>query len=365
MIYFDNSATTMFKPDSVIDRVTDYLKHSGNPGRGVNAASLYSGSIVYDTRVKVAEFFHFNDPSRVIFTSGVTESLNTVINSVVSSNDHVVISYLEHNSVLRPLYHSGCSISVTDGSIKEISKKIQKNTKCVIINHCSNVTGEIQDLKAIGNFCKDKSILFIVDCAQSAGIVDIDVVENNIDILAFTGHKAMLGMQGIGGILVNSHIKIEPLKRGGTGIHSFDKDMPEKYPEHLEAGTLNVPGIVSINAGIDYINDYGVENIYSHELSLRNYLLSYLATRKNVSVYKNDNKSAIGVVSFNFNDVDSAKLSDYLSTQHNIAIRSGAHCAPLALKHYNIESCARISFGINNTKKEIDILISALDQFVF
>lgn len=361
MIYLDNSATTMFKPQTVIDSVASYLGHPGNPGRGVNAASLHSGSIVYETREKIAKFFHFNKPSNVIFTSGVTESTNTIVNSIVKSKDHIITSYLDHNSTLRPLYHSGCDLSITNGSINEIEKAFRPNTKAIFLNHCSNVTGEIQDIKAIGKLCKEHNIFFYVDCAQTAGIVDIDITECNISVLGFTGHKALMGMQGIGGFLVNTDVLLEPLKRGGTGIHSFDKDMPQSYPEHMEAGSINVPGIISLNASIEYINNYGLDKIYAHELKLRKILLDYFDTKKNITVYKNDEKPAIGVVAFNIEGLDAAHVSDYLSNEHNIAIRSGALCAPLVLEHYEIESCARVSIGIANTENEINALINALE----
>lgn len=362
MIYLDNSATSYYKPKCVIDAVSSYLKNPGNPGRGVNGASLSSGSIVYDTRDKISNFFNLNKASNVVFTSGVTESLNTIINGLIKPNDHVVTSYLEHNSCLRPLYNVGCDISFTDGGLNEIKQAVCNNTKAVILNHCSNVTGEVQDIKTVGEFCRSKGILFIVDAAQSAGILDINMQRDNIDILCFTGHKALLGMQGIGGILINTNIEIAPLKRGGTGIRSFDKEMPAQLPEHLEAGTINVPGIVSLNASIDYLKEYGLTKIYNQETNLRNKLLDYFSCKKGVTVYKNDKKNSIGIVSFNYKDIDAAWLSDYLSTEYNIAIRAGAHCAPLVLKHYGIDSCVRISIGINNTKKDIDTLISAFEK---
>lgn len=362
MIYLDNSATTMYKPQVVIDSVAAYLRMPGNPGRGVNQASLQSGSIVYETRERIAEFFHFDKSSNVCFTSNITESSNTIINALIGPKDHAITTYLDHNATLRPLYHSGCEISLTDGTPQQVEAAIKPNTKAVFINHASNVTGEVQDIKAIGDICKKHDLLYIVDCAQSAGILDIDILDCNISILNFTGHKALMGIQGIGGTLINTDVYIDPLKRGGTGIHSFDHDMPAHYPEHLEAGSINVPGIVSLYASIGYINEFGLENIYKNEINLRNKLLDYFSTKPNVTVYKNDEKPAIGVVTFNYDGIDSAKISDYLSNEHDIAIRAGAHCAPLALEHYGIESCARVSFGIKNTEEDVDVLIKALDQ---
>lgn len=362
MIYLNNAATSFYKPQTVIDNVTAYLSKPGNPGRGVNEASIKSGSIVYETREKIANFFHFDKPENIIFTSGVTESTNTIVNAVISKNDHVITSYFDHNATLRPLYHSGCDLSITDGSLEEISQNLRPNTKAVFLNHCSNVTGEIQDIEAIGQFCKKHNLFFYVDCAQSAGIIDIDIKKCNINVLGFTGHKGLMGIQGIGGYIINCDVFLEPLKRGGTGVHSFDKDMPQNYPERMEAGTINVPGIVSLNASIDYINDYGLTNIFNYEIRLRQKLLDYFAKKKNVTVYKNDKKQSIGIVAFNYDGVDAAKICDYLSNNYDIAIRSGAHCAPLVLEHYGLESCARVSFGLNNTDDDVNFLISALDK---
>lgn len=363
MIYLDNAATSYFKPQIVIDNVANYLKSPGNPGRGVNKISVASSSIVLDTRMKIASFFNFDDFSKVIFTSGITESLNTIINGVVEKEDHVITTILEHNSSLRPLYHKKCNVSFCNGDISEIKKSVKKNTKAVIINHASNVTGEVQDIETIGKWCRQNNLIFIVDAAQTAGVIPIDVKKMCIDILCFTGHKGLLGMQGVGGMIVNTDTYIEPLKFGGTGVQSFCKKQPNEYPNHLEAGTLNVPGIVSLNSSIDYINEKGIENIYNHEISLRKKIYDYLQSKNHIEIYENKNKEAIGVLSFNIKNVDAAYVGDYLSNECDICVRTGAHCAPLVLKHYNIESTIRVSVGLNNTEKDIDMLIDAIERY--
>lgn len=362
MIYLDNSATSYFKPEKTIEVITKYLKSPGNPGRGVNKASVGSASLVFDTRMKIANFFNVPDFSKVVFTSGITESLNTVISGIIKKDDYIITTYLEHNSTLRPLYKTSCELSITDGSVEEIEKSIKENTKAVVVNHVSNVTGEVQDIEKIGELCKEKNILFIVDAAQSAGVLPIDIVKNNISILCFTGHKGLMGMQGIGGMVLNTNMYIEPLKCGGTGIHSFAKEQPKEYPAHLEAGTLNVPGIISLNASIDYINEYGIDNIFKHEMELKQKLIEYLKSRKDISIYENLDRKSVGVVSFNIKDKDAAYIGDYLSEEYDICVRTGAHCAPLVMKHYDIDSSVRVSFGLNNKLSDVDVLIDALEK---
>lgn len=362
MIYLDNAATSYFKPKNSIKALNDYLINSGNPDRGVNPASLNSSEQVLEARINIARFFNFDKISNVIFTSGDTESLNTAINGFITKGDHVITTYFEHNSVLRPLYKTGCEISFINGCIEELKGNKKKNTKAVIINHASNVTGTVQDLHSIGLFCKENNLLFIVDSAQSAGSIDIDVVKDNIDILCFSSHKSLLGMQGLGGILINTNMYIKPLKYGGTGIKSFDTDNPSSYPHHLEVGTLNVPGIVFLNESIKYITKYGIDNIYRKELDLRKQLIDYLESKKNIEIYESKSFSdkIAPVVSFNIKGYDAAQVGKYFS-DNNICVRTGAHCAPKAMEYFNITSCVRVSFGLNNTTNDVNSIIELID----
>ncbi|MBQ0065498.1 MAG: aminotransferase class V-fold PLP-dependent enzyme, partial [Firmicutes bacterium] len=251
MIYVDNAATSYYKPECVKKGIMDYLSHPGNPGRGSHFSSLDASRIVFNTRLLIQEYFDAPSFEKVIFTSGITESLNIVLQGLIHKEDHVITSYLEHNSVLRPLYKSGCELSITDGTAESIEKEIKDNTKAVVINHASNVTGEVQDIRSIGKLCRENHILFIVDSAQSAGVLPISMKEDYIDVLCFTGHKGLLGIQGIGGFCFGD-VDIPSFKVGGSGIHSFSKEHPQEYPTRLEAGTLNVPGIVSLQESIAF-----------------------------------------------------------------------------------------------------------------
>lgn len=360
MIYLDNAATSFYKPQEVKDAIAKYLTSPGNPGRGVNKASVDAGEIVYEARCKVAKFFGTDDYTKCVWTSGATEGLNTLIRGLLTKKDHVITTYLEHNSTLRPLYRCGCELSILDKiDLQNIKKMHKKNTKALFLNHASNVTGEIQEIDQIGKYCHENGILFIVDSAQSAGVVDIDVKKSNIDFLVFAGHKGLLGIQGIGGIIINSPAHIEPLKVGGNGVNSFDKNHPTFYPDCLEAGTLNTPGIVSLNASVDFLQKYGINKIYEHETLLRNEFMAYLESRSDVEIYHSPTLKSCGIVSFNIKGKDAAIVCDILN-QNNIAVRSGAMCAPLALSHYSATSCLRISFGLGNTKSDVEALIKVL-----
>lgn len=363
MIYFDNAATSFYKSEEMAKSVYNYILNSGNPSRGAYELSLNASRIVLETRIKCAEFFDCSDFNKVIFTSGVTESLNIVINGLIDKSDHVVTSIYEHNSVLRPLYKTGCELSVTNGTVEEIEKAIKGNTKAVIMTHVSNVTGDITNISAIGELCRKKNILLIVDSAQSAGVIPISMKKNNIDILCFTGHKALGGIQGSGGLCIEGNIDIKPFKVGGSGINSYDKKHPSEYPTRLEAGTMNVCGILSILKGIENIEKKGIENIYNKEKSLSAYCKKRLSEFKDIKIYENTQKNT-SIVSFTVKDRDSAYISDILSFKFDICTRAGAHCAPLIHKFFNEESMVRLSFSAENTFDEIDIFINALKSIL-
>ena len=333
MIYVDNAAPSFYKPQAMIEAVSDYLRHPGNPDRGTNQMAMDASRMVLDTRLKLAEFFDC-DFRHVIFTSGITESLNTVIQGLIRETDHVITTYMEHNSVLRPLYRIGCELSVCDGSLSEVTKAVKNNTKAVIMNHVSNVTGEINPIREIGEFCQKNGLIFIVDTAQSAGVLPISMKEDNISILCFTGHKGLLGMQGVGGICINGDFPIRPLKVGGSGFRSFDREHPSQYPSALEAGTLNVPGIISLNKSLDDIRQRGMDSILKHEQELAEEFRSRISTSDRVIVYRNPEKEHVGIVSINLKELDAGYVSDRLSYEYQIATRAGAHCAPLVHEHY-------------------------------
>ena len=243
----------------------------GNSGRGVNESSLDAARKIYEVRTKVDQFFDGYGPEQVVFTSGITESLNTVIKGSLNHGDHVITTFMEHNSVLRPLYEmerQGVCLTITSPDVGDIKQAITKDTKMIVMTHASNVTGEMFDIQSVGKLCREKGILFVVDTAQSAGVIPISMKEDNIDILCFTGHKGLMGPQGIGGICIRKGVEIRPLKTGGTGILSFSKTQPEALPQALEAGTLNGIGIAGLGAAIDHINTYGINKIRKQEKNL-------------------------------------------------------------------------------------------------
>ena len=384
MIYLDNAATTFKKPQNVIDAINYALASYSNSGRGAYRAALDSGRMVYETRVKIAKFFGSKDPSRVIFTSNATESLNIVLFGIFKAGDHVISTVTEHNSVLRPLYklESGLGIDLdfvgidACGRLKydEFKKYIRPNTKAIVVNHISNVTGEVADLEYISKFAKANNIYLIVDASQSAGNIDIDMSKMSIDILCFTGHKSLFGPGGTGGIVINRDIYIDSFKVGGSGVQSFNKEQPKEYPTRLEAGTLNIMGIAGLGAGIDFINEVGIRNIHKKEMYLLKRLYDGIKSVKGISFYmdcnsienKPENIRHGGILSINLDCIPSGELADILGYDYDIAIRAGAHCAPLVHRAFETveDGIARFSFSYFNTEEEIDATIKAIKEIV-
>jgi cysteine desulfurase family protein len=330
---------------------------------------------VYNIREKLAKLFNIKNPLNIAFTSNATESLNIAIQGIFKAGDHVITTVCEHNSVLRPLYlmeKRGVELSFIstdkDGVLyyKDIQKSIKSNTKAIVITHASNLTGNITDLEKISNITKENNLLLIVDAAQTAGVVPIDVEKLGIDILCFTGHKGLLGPQGTGGIYVRNGIDIRPLKVGGSGIKSYQKEHPCEMPTALEAGTLNTHGIAGLGAAIDYIENEKIENIRSKEMSLVKQFLdgiSDLTENGLITTYGNPNlNKRVGIVSLNIGGIDSAQVSDWLYEDYGICTRAGAHCAPLMHKALGTVSggAVRFSFSHFNTTDEIATAIKAL-----
>lgn len=382
MIYFDNAATTMTKPQEVYDNLLEAVNHVGNNGRGFNSASLDTSRKILDTRVKLAKLFNIDKATNIAFTSNATEALNIAINGIFKKGDHVITSVAEHNSVLRPLYRlkdkgiidisfietiKGDDDLVRQGilDLDQLGQLIKPNTKAIVITHASNVTGNITDLRKISDFAKAHDLILIVDAAQTAGIIDIDVEKMGIDVLCFTGHKGLMGLQGTGGIYVRDGVDISPLKVGGSGIKSFDKIHPLSMPEKLEAGTLNGHGIIALNGGVSFILDKGVNNLKAHEDELKNYFVSKLLELDDIIFYGNpDLSQRVGIVSINIGAIDSSKAADILASKYDIAIRAGAHCAPLMHKALatDQQGLLRFSFSYFNTKQECDQAISAIAE---
>ena len=373
MIYLDNAATTMKKPQCVIDAVVAAMSHMGNAGRGATSAALDASRVIYDTREKLSDLFNLQNPSSVAFTSNSTESLNTAIKGILSSGDHAITTSLEHNSVLRPLYDlqsKGMELSIVDcdenGNIdyNDFEKLIKENTKAIVCTHVSNLVGNVLDVKKIGSIAKKHNLIFIVDASQSAGVFEIDMQDMNIDILCFTGHKGLLGPQGTGGICVREGIDVRPLKVGGSGVNTFSKEQPVEMPTHLEAGTLNGHALAGLNAALDYLKEEGIDNIQKREEELMFRFYNGIKDIKDIKIFGNFENKRAAIVTFNVGDIDSAAFSDELSFAYDISTRAGAHCAPLMHKAMNTveQGAVRFSFSHYNTEEEIDTAIKAVKE---
>ena len=384
MIYLDNAATTLYKPDLVIEAVVKAMKTQGNAARGAHGATLNAARVVYDARVKVAKFFEFNKPSNVIWTSNSTEALNIAINGIVKDGYKVVSTDTEHNSVLRPLYHLKGSRGINlqfvkadkDGvlNIDDFEKLIDNDTKVVVVNHISNLTGNVNDIKRISEIVHKVGAILIVDGSQSAGTRKVDLNELDIDVFCFTGHKGLYGPQGTGGLVVKEGIEIDAFKRGGSGVKTYSEEQPLEYPTRLEAGTLNSHGIAGLSAAIDFLNEVKVKNIEKKELELTRYFYDEVKKIDGIKIYGDfslfDEKNTdehLGhgaIVSLNVRDYDSGEVSDALSDKYDIATRPGAHCAPRLHMALGTKSqgAVRFSFSYFTTFEELDIAIAALKE---
>lgn len=372
MIYLDNSATTLIKPPQVAQAVYDAINTMGNSGRGAYNSSISSSMVLYETRELIAEMFNLHYPEQVAFTLNATEALNTAINGLISYNDHIITTELEHNSVLRPLYRleeKGTELTIIKandwGNINyiDIKKAIKYNTKAIVCTHCSNLTGNVLDIAKIGEICKRHNILFILDASQSAGIFDIDMEKQNIDVVCFTGHKSLYGPQGTGGICIKKGVNISPLKVGGSGIKTFEKTAPSSMPEHIEAGTVNSHSIAGLKAGLEFIQKTGISKIREKENMLVDLFYNSIKNIKDIKIYGDFSTKERGpIVSLNLGNYSSSSVSDELFERFEIATRSGGHCAPLMHKALGTEKqgAVRFSFSYFNTKDEVLFASKAL-----
>lgn len=364
--YFDNSATSSPKPEIVYKKLEIGIReYNANPGRAGHRKSIEAGRKIYEVREKIAKFFNVKNSLNIAFTTNATESLNFAIKGAILQNSHVITTNFEHNSVLRPLFYmqDEKNIKLTFvNTYDEIEKNITSETKAVVINHISNVNGTVQNIEKIGEICKQYNLLFILDASQSAGYACIDMEKYNIDILCLTGHKSLFGIQGIGAICLRDNVRLEPLLEGGTGSYSKLSRQPKEMPELLEAGTVNTPGIISLGAGIEFINEVGLEKIREHENRLTKKFIDGLKEIKKVQVYKSWTKEQGPVVSLNLEGVDSGDLAQILDEEFGIFVRAGFHCAPLAHKTMGTYELGtvRFSFGYFNTDEEIEYALSAL-----
>ena len=374
MIYLDSSATSFLKPPQVAEAVFRSFNTIGNAGRGAHAPTLNASRLIYDTREKLAALFGTPDPSRIAFTCNATEALNIAIHGAINPGEHVITTACEHNSVLRPLYlkeKEGTELTIIPADQKGrirydlLESSVKSNTSAIVLTHASNLSGNVTDLAFVSNFAKKHGLLLIVDASQTAGSLPINVVKMGIDILCFTGHKGLFGPQGTGGLYVREGLTLSPLKSGGSGIHSFDKQHPTDMPTALEAGTLNGHGIAGLNAGLDYILSTGVKNIHAKEISLARRFVNGISDISDLKLYGDiDAPLRTPIISLNIGNMSSASVSDILWEDYEICVRAGAHCAPLMHKSFGTEKqgAVRFSFSCFNTEAEIDTAIRAMHE---
>ncbi len=374
MIYMDNAATTMHKPQAVIDAVIAAMSSMGNAGRGANEASLSASRVIYDTRDKLCRFFGAENPRQIVFTNNSTESLNIAIKGLLNPGDHVITTMLEHNSVLRPLYEmekKGVKLTIIRSNekgtfdLKDMEDAICPETKMVICTNGSNLTGNYIDIEKVGEMAHKHGLLFVVDASQTAGVFPIDVQRMQIDVLCFTGHKGLLGPQGIGGMYVREGLAVRPLKCGGSGVQTYSKTHPAEMPTALEAGTLNGHGIAGLGAAVDYLNETGIDVVREKEQRLMRKFYEGVKEIPDVKVYGDFSTfDRCAIVALNIGDFDSSEVSDALLTEYGISTRPGGHCAPLMHEALGTveQGAVRFSFSHYNTDEEVDAAIAAVRE---
>lgn len=375
-VYLDNGATSYPKAPGVAESMADYILNVGtNVNRGAYSSSYKAENIVFETRELLCQLFNFNKPENVIFTKNITESMNVLIKGLLKENDHVIVSSMEHNAVMRPLNSYIGKIEYTkvqcsqsgELNIEDLEKSIKTYTKAVIMTHASNVCGTVLDLEKVGQVCKKYNLYFLIDSAQTAGFLDLDFQKLKADALGFTGHKSLLGPQGIGGFIINDRLNKEmtTLIEGGTGSLSDTEIQPDYMPDKFEAGTLNIPGIYGLHASLNYLLDRGVDNIRNKELDLVNRFLEGILNIDNIRVLgKKTRDMRTGIVSIDFLDKDNGLVAHELSKEYGIMTRSGLHCAPSAHKTLGTFPHGSVRFSLShfNTREEIDYAIDCVNK---
>ncbi|MDO4326938.1 MAG: aminotransferase class V-fold PLP-dependent enzyme [bacterium] len=382
MIYLDSAATSFYKPKEVVRAVTEAFSTIGNCSRGTSEAALNAARMIFDTRCLLNDLFHGDGAEQTAFTMNITESLNIVIKGILEPGDVVVTSVLEHNSVLRPLYEMeekgvivrriGCTGDRKTGILDEeaLLAEISPGVKAVILTHASNLTGNLTNIRRIGQKCQENGVLFVVDAAQTAGVFPIDMQKDGIDILCFTGHKGLLGPQGTGGICIRKGISVKPLVTGGSGILTYSRKHPDVMPTALEAGTLNGHGIAGLRAALLYLKEQGVDTLREKELELAAIFYEQVRDIPGVTVYGDMANDAIrngghaAIVTLNIWNEDSGEISDWLSEEYGIQTRSGGHCAPLMHEALGTmeRGAVRFSFSHFNTREDVQIAIRAVRE---
>lgn len=376
-IYFDNGSTSYPKAPGVAEAMMQMISQGAfNINRGNYEGAYEVAGMVLETREMLARLFHAESSKQVVFTPGITHSLNYFIKGLLKAGDHVIVTGMEHNGVMRPLcqmQEKGVSYDVAETDIEgsvateSIEKLIRPETKAVLMLHASNVCGTVMPIKEIGAICHEHNIFFAVDTAQTAGTLPIDMQECYIDFLAFTGHKGLLGPQGIGGFLITDRLdrEMKPLIAGGTGSMSDSLEMPDTLPDKYESGTINLPGIIGLHAALSYIEEMTVETIHDKKMELTGYFLDRLKEFQGIRVAgKPGTADRVAVVSLDFINEDNAIIAFELEQMHGIMTRVGLHCAPMAHKSLNTypQGTVRFAFSAHNTKDEIDVCIQALKE---
>lgn len=369
MIYLDNAATTLHKPPQVEQAMLDALRTAGNPGRGAHEPTLHASRLVYAARCAVAKLLNAPDPSCIAFTANATQALNTALGGLFRPGDHIITTVCEHNSVLRPLYRLreiGVNLSFTGVDEKgrlrydQWEGFLRPETRALVVTGASNVTGNGTDLARAAEFAHRHGLLLIVDAAQTAGELPLNVQALGIDVLCFTGHKALLGPQGTGGLYVRPGLSVRPLVVGGSGVHSFDEQHPAQMPPALEAGTLNVPGLAGLCAGVEWILAQGVETLARREQALTVLFYERIRDLPNVKIYGDPEMTPRApIVSLNIGDEDSARIADILWEEYGICVRAGAHCAPLMHKALGTAEQGTVRFSFSHFNTEAEVLQAA------
>jgi cysteine desulfurase family protein len=375
-VYLDNASTSFPKPKEVLKEMVRCYERCGvNAGRSQFSLATEAEKIISGTREKLTRFFGGEIPSRLVFSYNVTDSLNIAILGILGPGDHVIITELEHNAVLRPIYHllSKGDIEVdyitfdAEGYLDpdDFLKRFKRNTRMAIVCHGSNVIGAVQDVAAIGAHCRERGVIFVIDAAQTAGVIPIDVRRMNIDIVAFTGHKSLLGPTGIGGMYIAGGVSVAATRFGGSGILSDCPRQPDQFPLRLEAGTVNILGVAGLSAGIDFIEREGMENIHCREMELLKKLREGLSRIEGITFYGPAGyKNRVAVLSFNLSGIEATRLGSLLAERYDIATRAGLHCAPRLHRVLGTapEGTVRVSPGPLNSPDDIDYFLGAVDE---
>jgi cysteine desulfurase family protein len=379
-VYVDNAATSFPKPDCVYNDILNYMRNiGGNPGRGASTSSLKGNKVIFQCRNALCELFNFPDTKNVIFTSNITMSLNILIKGIVQPGWHVITSSMDHNSTLRTLNELKfkgiieldiiqCN-ALGEIDIEDFKNKIKDNTKLVALSHGSNIVGTVQPLDIIGKICRENHIFFIIDSAQTAGVLDLDFQDLNCNALAFTGHKSLLGPQGIGGFIIDNSMNdiCSSLIVGGTGSVSSDIIQPNFLPDKFESGTINTPGIAGLLSGVDFIKNEGLSTIKEHEDYLTQKFINNILNIPTMKVYGYVNtENRTSTVSINSSKIDNSELGFILDSEYNIMTRTGLHCAPLAHKTIGTypTGTLRFSFGYFNDEKDVDYILSSINSII-